>query len=102
MFIIGGAIVQLALSRLGWSHLVSREMVNQVSGLSLDLLIAAAIATLSISALGQNAVPFVLMILALVLVNADWLREWADKHPRWGNIVRGDAPSAIGTPFSPE
>lgn len=46
--------------------------------------------------------PFVLMILALVLVNADWLREWADKHPRWGNIVRGDAPSAIGTPFSPE
>lgn len=46
--------------------------------------------------------PFVLMILALVLVNADWLREWADKHPRWGNIVRGDAPSAIGTPYSPE
>ena len=46
--------------------------------------------------------PFVLMILALVLVNADWLREWADRHPRWGNIIRGDAPSAIGTPYSPE
>ena len=61
--IIGGAIVQLLLSRLGWSHLVSRETVNQVSGLSLDLLIAAAIATLSISALGQNLIPFLLMIL---------------------------------------
>ncbi len=46
--------------------------------------------------------PFVLMILALVLVNADWLREWADRHPRWGSIIRGDAPSAIGTPYSPE
>jgi general nucleoside transport system permease protein len=46
--------------------------------------------------------PFVLMILALVLVNADWLREWGDRHPRWGNLVRGDAPSAIGTHFSPE
>lgn len=61
--IIGGAVVQLALSRLGWTHLVSREMVNQVSGLSLDLLIAAAIATLSISTLGQNIIPFALMIL---------------------------------------
>jgi simple sugar transport system permease protein len=46
--------------------------------------------------------PFVLMIFALVLVNADWLREWADRHPRWGNLIRGDAPSAIGTSFSPE
>lgn len=64
--IIGGAVVQLALSRLGWSHLVSRETVNQVSGLSLDLLIAAAIATLSISTLGQNAIPFVLMVLVAV------------------------------------
>ncbi len=46
--------------------------------------------------------PFVLMIFALVLVNADWLREWADRHPRWGNLIRGDAPSAIGTQFSAE
>ncbi|MDJ0791554.1 MAG: ABC transporter permease [Acidimicrobiia bacterium] len=46
--------------------------------------------------------PFVLMILALVLVNADWLRDWADRHPRWGNLIRGDAPSAIGTHFSAE
>ncbi len=61
--IIGGAVVQLLLGRLGWTHLVSREMVNQVSGLALDLLIAAAIATLSISTLGDNAIPFVLMIL---------------------------------------
>ncbi len=61
--IIGGAVVQLVLGRLGWTHLVSREMVNQVSGLALDLLIAAAIATLSISTLGDNAIPFVLMIL---------------------------------------
>lgn len=46
--------------------------------------------------------PFVLMIFALVLVNATWLREWADRHPRWGTLVRGDAPAAIGKVFSPE
>lgn len=46
--------------------------------------------------------PFVLMIFALVLVNADWLRRWSDRHPRWGALVRGDAPSGIGRHFSPE
>jgi simple sugar transport system permease protein len=46
--------------------------------------------------------PFALMIFALVLVNANALREWADRHPRWGNIVLGDAPSAIGRHFKPE
>jgi ABC-type uncharacterized transport system permease subunit len=46
--------------------------------------------------------PFVLMIFALVIVNADWLRDWADRHPRWGTLLRGDAPSAIGTHFTAE
>jgi ABC-type uncharacterized transport system permease subunit len=46
--------------------------------------------------------PFALMIFALALVNAAWLRAWADRHPRWGAIVRGDAPSALGRHFSPE
>jgi general nucleoside transport system permease protein len=46
--------------------------------------------------------PFVLMIFALVLVNATWLREWADRHPRWGTLVRGDPPAAIGRHFSSE
>jgi general nucleoside transport system permease protein len=46
--------------------------------------------------------PFALMIFALVLVNARWLRAWADRHPRWGNIILGNAPSAIGTHFSRE
>jgi simple sugar transport system permease protein len=46
--------------------------------------------------------PFVLMIFALMLVNAPWLRDWADRHPRWGGIIHGDAPSALGRHFSPE
>ena len=46
--------------------------------------------------------PFVLMIFALLLVNASWLREWADRNPRWGGIILGHAPSAIGRHFSPE
>jgi simple sugar transport system permease protein len=46
--------------------------------------------------------PFALMIFALVLVNSNRLREWADRHPRWGSIILGDAPSAIGRHFRAE
>jgi hypothetical protein len=42
------------------------------------------------------------MIFALVIVNAPWLRGWADHHPRWGHLILGEPPSAIGTHFSPE
>ncbi|MFV2062054.1 MAG: ABC transporter permease [Chloroflexota bacterium] len=43
--------------------------------------------------------PFALMIFALVVVNASWLRDWADQHPRWGHLILGNAPSAIGRHF---
>jgi simple sugar transport system permease protein len=46
--------------------------------------------------------PFALMIFALVLVNAGSLRDWADRHPRWGSLILGDAPSAIGRHFKAE
>jgi simple sugar transport system permease protein len=46
--------------------------------------------------------PFALMIFALILVNADPLRAWADRHPRWGNLILGDAPRGIGRHFKAE
>jgi ESS family glutamate:Na+ symporter len=60
--IIGGALLQLGITARGWSHLVPRALINQVAGLSLDLLITAAIATLSLSAIGDNLGPFLLMM----------------------------------------
>ncbi|MDJ0954452.1 MAG: sodium/glutamate symporter [Acidimicrobiia bacterium] len=59
--ILGGAALQIAISARGWSHAIPRHLVNQVSGVALDLLITAAIATLSLSAIGDNFVPFLLM-----------------------------------------
>lgn len=61
--IIGGAIVQIVLTLRSWSNLVPRKTVNQTSGLALDLLIAAAIATLSLSTIGDNARPFIIRAL---------------------------------------
>ena len=62
--IIGGFAVQLVLSRTNHEHLVERRTVNDITGLSLDILIAAAIGTLSVATLGAN-VPSVLVLTAL-------------------------------------
>jgi ESS family glutamate:Na+ symporter len=61
--ILGGAVLQILISARGWSHLISRTLVDQVAGVALDLLITAAIATLSLAAIGSNLVPFLLMVV---------------------------------------
>ena len=62
--IIGGFAVQLVLSWTGHEHLVERRTVNDITGLSLDILVAAAIGTLSLGTLGAN-IPSVLILTAL-------------------------------------
>jgi ESS family glutamate:Na+ symporter len=62
--VIGGFVVQLVLSWTNHERLVERRTVNDITGLSLDLLIAAAIGTLSLSTLGAN-MPSILILTAL-------------------------------------
>jgi glutamate:Na+ symporter, ESS family len=62
--ILGGFAVQLVLSWTDHEHLVERRTVNDITGLSLDILVAAAIGTLSLSTLGAN-VPSIVILTAL-------------------------------------
>ena len=97
--IVGGAIVQIVLTVRRWSHLVPRRTVNQTSGLALDLLITAAIATLSLSTIGDNAIPFVLMAvtaLAWSTVALVWLAP-RFYGPTWFERSIGDFGQSSGT-----
>lgn len=51
---IGGLIVQLTLRRLHAQHLIQRHTVQVISTIALDLLIASAIATVSLKVLADN------------------------------------------------
>jgi glutamate:Na+ symporter, ESS family len=62
--IIGGFAVQLVLSWTNHEHLVERRTVNDITGLSLDILVAAAIGTLSLTILGAN-IPSIVILTAL-------------------------------------
>ncbi|WP_411843114.1 sodium/glutamate symporter [Salinicoccus sp. HZC-1] len=60
---IGGLIVQIFVSKFDISELVDRNTVTSIQGFSLDILIASAIATVSILVIGDYLVPFLLLAL---------------------------------------
>ena len=55
MAMIGGVLLQLLLDRIPRERRVDRHLVNRISGTALDLIIVAAIGTLSLEAIGGNA-----------------------------------------------
>ncbi len=81
---IGGVIVQQALTACGCHDLVDRRMVRALKGLALDFLILCAVATLSLAAIGTHLVPFALLALAgivwsfacFALLAPVLMREW--------------------------
>jgi ESS family glutamate:Na+ symporter len=64
--IIGGVLVQLVAVRYGFGWAVNRRAVEGLGGLAIDGIVICAIGTLSLSALGANVGP--LVILAVVSV----------------------------------
>ncbi len=61
---IGGIILQIFLDKFDSYHTLDRDLMMRIQGLSLDILITSAIATLSLTVIGNNLMPF--LILATV------------------------------------
>jgi glutamate:Na+ symporter, ESS family len=58
---IGGVLLQLTLNRLGHGKAVDKQLMSRISGASLDFIIVAALATLSLTTLGEYLTPFLLL-----------------------------------------
>lgn len=69
MALIGGMIVQYIVARTGRSYLISRVLMERIGGLALDITIVTALATISISVLGNNFAPFMILSIAGILWN---------------------------------
>jgi glutamate:Na+ symporter, ESS family len=61
---IGGLIIQLLIHRFGLMHLVVRSYIARAGGIALDLTIITALASLSLQAIGENMIPFLLLAFA--------------------------------------
>lgn len=58
---LGGVIVQLVVDRMHQNHHINRRLMNRISGTALDFTIVSALGTLSLTALGANITPFLLL-----------------------------------------
>ncbi|MFC4736034.1 sodium/glutamate symporter [Bacillus daqingensis] len=65
---VGGIIVQAFSQKFDRFQLIDRKTINRVSGLSLDILIVSALATISIAVIGDNLAAF----LGLAIVGVVW------------------------------
>lgn len=61
---IGGVIVQLIVMQFGLEHHVSSRTMSRIAGTALDFTIVAALATLSLTTLGEYFLPFLLLAVA--------------------------------------
>lgn len=61
MAMLGGVFIQLLVMRMGYEEHVSARTMQRISGFALDFTIVAALATLSLQALGEHLVPFLLL-----------------------------------------
>ena len=66
---VGGVILQVIATRTGWADRIDRQLMNRISGTALDLLIVAAMATLSLAALGTHLWVFILLCVAGIAWN---------------------------------
>lgn len=65
--IIGGVLVQLAATKWDFEWAVNREAVQGLGGLAVDGIVICAIGTLSLSALGDQIGPLLVLAVASVL-----------------------------------
>ncbi|MDG5500231.1 sodium:glutamate symporter [Marinobacter sp. BGYM27] len=66
---IGGLVVQQLLTRFDKNDLLDRATMVRIQGLALDILIAAAIASLSLAVIASNLMPFILLGVAGIAWN---------------------------------
>ncbi len=66
---IGGVVLQIALGRVGLRDRVNRALVNQISGTALDILILAAVATLSLAIIEKHFIPFLILAITGIAWN---------------------------------
>lgn len=69
MALIGGMIVQVFLERSRRSYLISRPLINRIGGVALDITIITALATISLSTIGANWAPFLILSIGGIAWN---------------------------------
>jgi ESS family glutamate:Na+ symporter len=95
---IGAMVLQLLLEWTGYDRHVDRRLINRISGASLDMIIVAALATLSLDALGAHLGPLLILAAAGIAWNVIGFLVLAPRMipGRWFARGAGDFGQSIG------
>jgi glutamate:Na+ symporter, ESS family len=96
--LIGGIITQSILNRLGLGTLVIRSMVQNIAGVALDVVIIAAIASISLRVIGSNLGVFLVLSVVGILWNVLIFLWWAPRifPSYWFEKGIGDMGQSMG------
>ena len=64
-----GALLNYVMRKLDWQDYIDRATINRISGVALDYLVCAAIATLSLKVFSLYMVPLLVTITVMIIVN---------------------------------
>lgn len=70
---LGGVVVQVLADRFGAGRIIDDQIMLRIQGLALDYLIISALATLSLTAIGANIGPFLLLCVMGVVFTVSML-----------------------------
>ncbi len=98
MALIGGIITQSILNRLGLSALIIRSMVQNIAGVALDVVVAAAIASISLQVIGGNLAVFLILSVVGISWNVLIFLWWAPRifPTSWFEKGLGDFGQSMG------
>lgn len=66
---IGGIILQIIIKKIGYDHVIDDQMMLRIQGLALDILVVAALASISIKTIAANLWPFIILCVGGILIN---------------------------------
>ncbi|MGB4762041.1 MAG: sodium/glutamate symporter [Candidatus Saccharimonas sp.] len=98
LVMFGGLILQMLLEVSHLSHLVQRNTIQTLGAIALDLLIITAIGTMSLSAIGHDFAPFIILAVAGVVWTLGAFFVLAPRffHKHWFEYGMTDLGQAMG------
>ena len=82
MTMLAGLLVQLLLNRTKWADIVDKPTMSHIQGISLEFLVAGAVASVNVSVIVEYATPLIIeqLLAAVVLV---WVSHLGFKPRIW-------------------
>ncbi len=98
MALVGGILVQIVMTRLGLNALIIQPLMKNIAGLALDVVVVAALASISLTVIGANLPVFLLLSVLGIIWNLVFFLYYAPRifPDHWFERGIGDVGQSMG------